>query len=159
MARLAGGFPRRETRTTFRDITEGLLRELEEVNCRILAEAVVPELDLPCQPPLEVLVQARRHPSAAVVLVVPDEDIRPVDQGKECEQVSVPRVREEEQWIERHVQGGEAGVLAKSLVLGDDALGGPDEPGSVFAHDAVALAEQRGEVGGQWMTEDRDAAE
>lgn len=62
------------------------------------------------------------------------------------EQVSVPRVREEEQRIERHVEGGELSVLAKALVLRGDALGRPDESASVLALDAVALAEESSEV-------------
>ncbi|MFI9272118.1 transposase [Kitasatospora sp. NPDC052896] len=37
---MAGCFPRRETRATFRELTEGLLMELEDVNCWTLAEAV-----------------------------------------------------------------------------------------------------------------------
>lgn len=40
MSRLACSFPRRETRTTFREMTEGLLMELREVNCWTLAEAI-----------------------------------------------------------------------------------------------------------------------
>jgi DDE superfamily endonuclease len=40
MGRVAGCFPRRETRSTFRELTEGLLMELEDVNCWTLAEAV-----------------------------------------------------------------------------------------------------------------------
>ncbi|PBC75776.1 LOW QUALITY PROTEIN: SRSO17 transposase [Streptomyces sp. TLI_235] len=40
MGRVAGVFPRRETRGTFREMTQGLLTELEDVNCRTLAEAV-----------------------------------------------------------------------------------------------------------------------
>lgn len=37
---VACSFPRRETRATFRELTEGLLMELENVNCWSLAEAV-----------------------------------------------------------------------------------------------------------------------
>jgi SRSO17 transposase len=40
MGRLACSFPRRETRATFREMTEGLLMELEKVNCWSLAEAI-----------------------------------------------------------------------------------------------------------------------
>lgn len=40
MGRLACSFPRRETRATFREMTQGLLMELEDVNCWTLAEAV-----------------------------------------------------------------------------------------------------------------------
>jgi SRSO17 transposase len=40
MGRVAGCFPRRETRGTFREMTEGLLMELEDVNCWTLAEAI-----------------------------------------------------------------------------------------------------------------------
>lgn len=40
MGRLAGCFPRRETRGTFRQMAEGLLMELEDVSCWTLAEAV-----------------------------------------------------------------------------------------------------------------------
>jgi SRSO17 transposase len=40
MGRLACSFPRRETRGTFREMTEGLLMELEDVNCWTLAEAI-----------------------------------------------------------------------------------------------------------------------
>lgn len=40
MGSLACSFPRRETRSTFRQLTEGLLMELEDVNCWTLAEAV-----------------------------------------------------------------------------------------------------------------------
>jgi hypothetical protein len=47
------------------------------------------------------------------------------DPGEQCEEVSVPRVREEQQWIERDVQGGELGVRAKVPVLGSDTLGRP----------------------------------
>ena len=38
--RLACGFPRRETRTTFREMAGGLLMVLEDVNCWTLAEAI-----------------------------------------------------------------------------------------------------------------------
>jgi SRSO17 transposase len=40
MGRVAGCFPRRETRSTFRELAEGLLMELEAVNCWTLAEAI-----------------------------------------------------------------------------------------------------------------------
>jgi SRSO17 transposase len=40
LGRLACSFPRRETRGTFREMTEGLLMELEKVNCWTLAEAI-----------------------------------------------------------------------------------------------------------------------
>ncbi|MEY9963454.1 hypothetical protein ABIA33_001487 [Streptacidiphilus sp. MAP12-16] len=40
MGRLACCFPRRETRGTFRELAEGLLMELEDVNCWTLAEAI-----------------------------------------------------------------------------------------------------------------------
>ncbi|MET8130272.1 transposase [Streptomyces sp. NPDC005231] len=40
MGCLACSFPRRETRTTFREMTEGLLMELKDVNCWTLAEAI-----------------------------------------------------------------------------------------------------------------------
>jgi SRSO17 transposase len=40
MGRLACSFPRRENRGTFREMTEGLLMELEDVNCWTLAEAI-----------------------------------------------------------------------------------------------------------------------
>ena len=39
-SRLACGFPRRETRTTFREMAGGLLMVLEDVNCWTLAEAI-----------------------------------------------------------------------------------------------------------------------
>ena len=39
MGCLACSFPRRETRRTFREMTEGLLMELEDANCWTLAEA------------------------------------------------------------------------------------------------------------------------
>lgn len=38
--RLACAFPRRESRGTFREMAEGLLMELEDVNCWTLAEAL-----------------------------------------------------------------------------------------------------------------------
>lgn len=40
LGRVAGCFPRRETRGTFRELTQGLLMELEDANCWTLAEAV-----------------------------------------------------------------------------------------------------------------------
>ncbi|MCY0924476.1 transposase, partial [Streptomyces sp. H27-G5] len=40
MGAVAGRFPRRETRGTFREPAQGLLMELEDVNCWTLAEAV-----------------------------------------------------------------------------------------------------------------------
>jgi len=40
MGAVASGFPRRETRSTFRQLAEGLLMELENVNCWTLAEAI-----------------------------------------------------------------------------------------------------------------------
>jgi len=40
MGRLACGFPRRETRSTFREMVEGLLMGLDVVNCWTLAEAI-----------------------------------------------------------------------------------------------------------------------
>ena len=40
MGSVACSFPRRETRSTFRQMIEGLLMELEDVNCWTLAEAV-----------------------------------------------------------------------------------------------------------------------
>nr|WP_324289418.1 IS701 family transposase [Streptomyces sp. H34-S4] len=40
MGEVAGCFPRRETRRTFREMTEGLLMELQDVNCWTVAEEV-----------------------------------------------------------------------------------------------------------------------
>jgi SRSO17 transposase len=40
LGRLACAFPRRESRATFREMTEGLLMELEVVNCWTLAEVI-----------------------------------------------------------------------------------------------------------------------
>src|ERR1051325_2079339 len=91
------------------------------------------------QAPVEVRGQVGGHPGAAVVLVVPGEDVGAVDRGEEREQVAVACVREKEEWVERHVEGGELSVLAQSPVLYGEALGRPDETVSVFVLDAVGL--------------------
>jgi hypothetical protein len=70
------------------------------------AVKTVLNLDAAIKPPFDIFWNRRGNPSAAVVLVIPDIDILfsqvSVNKWQE-ELVSIPRVAEKQQVIERHV--------------------------------------------------------